>query len=86
MDFKLFIKNTLSAEMYEHFHTSMGITLTRKTHILNDPQRMRSDEIKELVNIINCKDVTAEYLISAYSCGRNVLTLAQLEELTVKPA
>ena len=84
MNFKMFLKQQLTAEKFDNFHSLMGITLTRKTHILNSPQRMKLDEISKLVSILNNPDITLNILISEYYCGRNVLTLSDCDTLILK--
>ncbi len=81
MHFKEFIKHHLTAAQFAKLAALMGITQTRCTRMLNEPQRMSAPEIKSIIKIINKPEISPEYLITEFNCGTKVLTIESSKEL-----
>ena len=81
MNFKLFIKNHLTAAQFDRLPALMNITSTRCTRMLNEPKRMSAQEIISIIKIINTPEISPEYLITEFNCGTRVLTVESSKTL-----
>ncbi len=83
MELRKFLKENLSAKDFENVHLSLGITPTRRTQIFNHPERMKLNEIQQLVKLVNKQEYPLYYFINKLRCGTETISLAKAEELLI---
>jgi len=74
------LKEKLSFKEYKNLKQKMDLSQNRLTRILRAPALARFDEIKKLASIIK---ISALDLVNKYDCGKKVITVSEMQQLTM---